>query len=71
MPSFTIFLAIAAFLAGTVIGALAVIVIGIRNENRAKTLTDTPRTHPEAATRRVLGVGARAGNAPSGGHGKE
>ena len=34
-------------------------------------LTDTPRTHVEAATRRMLGVGVRHGNADSGEPGEE
>ena len=52
-------LAIAVFLAGAALGILAVIVIGIRRDDRAQHLTDAPHTHVEAATRRVLGVGIR------------
>ena len=49
----------ATFLAGATIGLIAIIIGGIRREDRAKTLTDAPRTHVEAATRRMLGVGVR------------
>jgi len=50
---------ISAALSGATIGVLAVLVIGIRRDDRAKTLTDAPRSHVEAVTRRMLGVGVR------------
>jgi hypothetical protein len=57
---FTITLiAIAAFLSGTTTGVLAILVAGIRSDDRAKTLTGPPRTGTEAITRRLLGVGIR------------
>lgn len=52
-------LAIAVFLAGAVLGFLALIIIGIRRGDRARHLADAPHTHAEAITRRVLGVGTR------------
>ena len=58
----------AAFLAGAAIGIITVITIGVRRDDRAKTLTDPPRTHIEAATRRMLGVGMRDSHADSGGY---
>jgi hypothetical protein len=58
--TFTIvFVAIAAFLAGSAIGVLAILVAGIRSDDRAKNLTSRPRTGTEAVTRRLLGVGVR------------
>jgi hypothetical protein len=58
--TFTIALtAIAAFLAGSAIGVLAILVAGIRSDDRAKNLTGIPRTGTEAVTRRLLGVGVR------------
>ena len=64
-------LAIAIFLAGATIGLLAVFVIGIRRDDRAKNLTNAPRTQVEAATRRALGVGVRNGHADHDEHGEE
>jgi hypothetical protein len=58
-------LVIAAFWAGIVIGIIAIIVAGIRREDKAKTLTGIPRTPAEAAARWVLGVGVRKGKADS------
>jgi hypothetical protein len=52
-------IALAAFLSGSAIGILAILVAGIRSDDRAKNLTCTPRTVTEAITRRVLGVGIR------------
>jgi hypothetical protein len=52
-------IALAAFLSGSAIGILAILVAGIRSDDRAKNLTCTPRTATEAITRRVLGVGVR------------
>jgi hypothetical protein len=59
MASAILIIAIAAFLAGAVIGVLAIAVAGIRSDDRAKNLTSAPRTRAEAATRRLLGVGVR------------
>ena len=64
-------LIIAAFWAGLVIGVIAIIITGIRLEDRAKTLTGIPRTPAEAAARRMLGVGVRNGKADSGERGDE
>lgn len=61
----TISLLAATFLAGAAIGIITVITIGVRRDDRAKTLTDPPRTHIEAATRRMLGVGVRDSHADS------
>jgi hypothetical protein len=52
-------LAIAVFLAGAVVGFLALIIIGIRRGDRTRRLADPPRTQMESVTRRVLGVGTR------------
>jgi len=52
-------LAIAVFLSGAVLGFLALLIVGIRKGDRAQHLADTPHTHVEAVTRRVLGVGTR------------
>ena len=46
-------IALAAFLSGSAIGILAIIVAGIRSDDRSKKLTRTPRTAAEAITRRV------------------
>lgn len=65
--TFTIALiAVAAFLSGSAIGILAVLVAGIRSDDRAKNLTCTPRTGTEAITRRLLGVGMRKAEADHG-----
>ena len=48
---------VAIFLCGASIGA--VLVAGIRSEDRAQNLTRTPRTRTEAVTRRLLGAGTR------------
>jgi hypothetical protein len=61
-------IALAAFLSGSAIGILAILVAGIRSDDRSKNLTCTPRAATEAITRRVLGVGVR--NAETG-HGKD
>jgi hypothetical protein len=67
--TFTIALiAIAAFLSGSAIGIFAVLVAGIRSDDRAKNLTGIPRTGTEAITRRLLGVGVRT---PAVGRGKD
>ena len=64
-------LAIAVFLAGATVGVLAVIIAGIRRDDRAKNLSHAPRTHVEAATRRALGVGVRNGHVDHDEHGEE
>jgi hypothetical protein len=64
---FTIaFIAIAAFIFGSAIGILAILIAGIRSDDRAKTLTCAPRTCIEAVTRRLLGVGIRSGRTDHG-----
>ncbi len=55
--------AIAAFLSAAAIVVLAILVAGIRSDDRAKNLTSAPRTRTEAATRRLLGVGVRTAEA--------
>ncbi len=54
-----VILAIAVFLAGAVLGFLALLIVGIRKGDRARHLADAPHTQVEAITRRVLGVGTR------------
>jgi hypothetical protein len=67
--TFTIALiAFAAFLSGSAIGILAILVAGIRSDDRSKNLTCTPRIATVAITRRVLGVGVRTAGS---GHGKD
>jgi hypothetical protein len=62
--TFTIALtAVAAFLSATVIIILAILVAGIRSDDRAKNLTRAPRTRTEEVTRRLLGVGVRTTDA--------
>ena len=51
--------AVAAFLSAAAIVILAILVAGIRSDDRAKNLTGIPRTGTEAVTRRLLGVGVR------------
>ena len=51
---------VAAFLSGAVLGILALLIVGIHRGDRARHLADAPRTHVEAVTRRVLGVGTRS-----------
>jgi hypothetical protein len=51
-------LILAALLSGAVTGVFIVLVIGIRRGDRAH-LTCEPRTHLDALTRSVLGVGVR------------
>ncbi len=61
---FTIVLtAVAAFLSATAIVILAIVVAGIRSDDRAKNLTRAPRTRTELLTRRLLGVGIRTAEA--------
>ena len=56
--------AVAVFLSAATIASLAILVAGIRRDDRAKNLTGTPRTRTEQATRRLLGVGVRTPGAP-------
>jgi hypothetical protein len=56
-------IAVAAFLAGSALGVFAILVAGIRSDDRAKNLTRAPRTGTEAITRRLLGVGVRTADA--------
>jgi len=51
--------AAAVFLCGASIGILAVLVVGIRSDDRTQNLTRAPRTGAEVITRRVLGAGTR------------
>ena len=51
--------AVAVFLCGASIGILAVVVAGIRSDDRAQNLTSAPRTRAEAVTRRLTGAGTR------------
>ena len=53
----------AAFLSVAAIVILAILVAGIRGEDRAKNLTRAPRTRTEHLTRRLLGVGVRTAQA--------
>ena len=46
-------LIIAAFLAGAVLGILALLIIGIRRGDRAR-LNEAPGSHPDAVARRIL-----------------
>jgi hypothetical protein len=56
--------AVAVSLFAATIASLAILVAGIRRDDRAKNLTGTPRTRTEQATRRLLGVGVRTPGAP-------
>ena len=60
MTSFTLVIAVTAFLAGAATAVFVMLVIGIRRGDRAR-LTDEPGTHLDALTRSVLGVGMRTG----------
>jgi hypothetical protein len=51
---------VATFLSGAVLGVLVLLIVGIHRGDRAQHLADAPRTHVEAVTRRVLGVGTRS-----------
>ena len=62
-------LILAVFLSGAVAGVFTVLVIGIRRGDHAH-LTDEPRTHLDALTRSVLGVGVRT-SCPTGNSGAE
>jgi hypothetical protein len=62
--TFTIALtAVAAFLSAAAIVILAIVVAGIRSDDRVKNLTSAPRTRTEEITRRLLGVGVRTADA--------
>ncbi len=62
--------AAAVFLCGASIGILAVMVAGIRSDDRTQNLTSSPRTRTEAVTRRLLGAGTRNhGTCPGSGSG--
>ena len=52
--------AVAAFLSIAAIVILAILVAGIRSDDRAKNLTSAPRTRTQQVTRRLLGVGVRS-----------
>jgi hypothetical protein len=54
-------IALAIFLSGAVAGVFAMLVIGIRRGDRSRHLADEPGTYVDALTRRMLGVGVRAG----------
>ncbi|TNY35658.1 hypothetical protein [Thermomonospora catenispora] len=47
---------LAVFLAGGALGVFALLLAGIRAEERHMTLHDAPRTRTRSATRRFLGV---------------
>jgi len=61
MTSATVSLVIAAFLSGAVIAVFVMLVAGIHAGDRPCRLTAAPRSHLEALTRAVLGVGVRTG----------
>jgi len=50
---------VAGFLSAAAILILALLVAGIRSDDRAKNLTRAPRSRTEQVTRRLLGVGVR------------
>jgi hypothetical protein len=52
-------LSLAVFLLGLILAAFAIIVVSIRRDDRAKTLTHHPHSSVQATTRRLLGVGVR------------
>ena len=54
-----VILAITIFLAGAVLGFLALLIVGIQKGDRARHLADAPHSQVEAITRRVLSVGTR------------
>lgn len=57
---------VAGFFSAAAILILALVVAGIRSDDRATNLTRAPRSRTEQVTRRLLGVGvrtARAGHA--------
>lgn len=54
---------VAVSILGAVLGLFALAVIGIRRDDRAKTLTQPPDSAVAAATRRLVGVGTRGNHA--------
>ena len=54
---------VAGFLSAAAILILALLVAGIRSDDRAKNLTRAPRSRTEQVTRRLLGVGVRTARA--------
>lgn len=62
------FTVIAVFLSGMVIGFLAILVAGIRGDDRARNLTGAPRARAAAVARRLLGAGVRDTEAGSENH---
>jgi ABC-type dipeptide/oligopeptide/nickel transport system permease component len=61
----TLILTLATFLFSVIIGALALMVAGIRSDGRARNLTNAPRSHTAAVTRWLLGVDVRGTEAGS------
>jgi hypothetical protein len=61
-----IFIAITMFLSGMVLGIFAILVAGIRGDDRALNLTGAPRTRAAALARRLLGVDLRGTEVGSG-----
>ena len=57
--------AVGLVLAGAVIGALTIICIGIRREERAGTLTTSTDDRAARSTRRIVGLYVRAPSEPS------
>lgn len=57
VPLFIVFLALV--LTGAVLVAFVMLTVSIRAEDRRMSMAHPPRTHAEAATRRLLGVHAR------------
>jgi hypothetical protein len=51
-----------------VLAVLALVLVGIHDEDRHMSLTGAPRTRIEAITRRLLGVGIRAPGPCPGNH---
>lgn len=58
-------IAIAVFISGGVISTFAILVAGIRGDDRAGNLTSVPRTRAAAVTRWLLGVDVRGTEAGS------
>jgi hypothetical protein len=52
-------LAVASLLAGAVIAALVLVMVGIHTDERHRGLGDNPRTRAAAITRRLLNASAR------------
>ena len=64
----TLILTLATFLFSVIIGALALMVAGIRSDGLARNLASDPRSHAAAATRWLLGVDVRGTEAGSVSH---